>query len=670
MKRAPIAALSASLILLSSCVLSTGHNSVPSSLSLAEANAIQQRLMSSYYAERGKGAPAGVTRALSPFLPSASASKATIPVNRGPILFSAAPPTYSNYPEPGQTTTFTKTLAATTATFKVYDITATTVFASGDPRRNYVEEYYVADVTDNPGWSTTTSDLTTGWALAAFNGTWDVKDPIVAPDGTSSTGWRWNQAARKQMVLSFQDGTTRTETIQSSSDPSSGGRKLATAAFDINGSLDLAQAFLPAATTDPSILYSSVVTYYVSPGPGYNYWFWAGNEAKTILGVRYYTERADTGNNTYTSYTASFEKTVSELTTSGGTYVGTVTGVFTGAKFDSLAESVLRQQVVYGLNGAQNGPTGSGLITTNMQTRVVNIAGQKDFYLTQLSSDYATLSNAANTRYTPTGTVSEVLAADPSTLAFTRNQQTSPSAGTIPYAVATVDTSGLGALATVYTSITEQTATASNPAAPVSNLLSGGTAVASFNGQQAMGNIIAPAAATVTQSMGKTGSVEAWIYISQLTDTAGIVHKGTAVDFSDECFSLQGWGAGGQMAIVLDYPGSSSYDMVASTINLNQGRWYYLVATWDTVGAKTIKLYINGVLNNSGATAGSVSSSGYKTNSSAVLVGSQLPSIYNSTWGYFGFNGRITGVNVYASVLDPTTITSRFNTYKGQTATW
>src|SRR5208283_4343448 len=117
------------------------------------------------------------------------------------------------------------------------------------------------------------------------DGLWTIDDFIVV---FRAGHWVADLSARKSMVLTFQDGSTRTETIISSS--LAGGPKFPASAFNINGSLDLSQASIPTTTTDPNVMYSTIVQYYVTPSTNPNFWFWTGSNNQTILGIRYYTE--------------------------------------------------------------------------------------------------------------------------------------------------------------------------------------------------------------------------------------------------------------------------------------------------------------------------------------------------------------------------------------------
>ncbi len=65
-----------------------------------------------------------------------------------------------------------------------------------------------------------------------------------------------------------------------------------------------------------------------------------------------------------------------------------------------------------------------------------------------------------------------------------------------------------------------------------------------------------------------------------------------------------------------------------------------------------------------------VSTAGVRHDTDQVLLGSQLPSIYSSSYGYFGLNGKIVGVNITPSALTAAQILTNYNTYKGSTGSW
>jgi hypothetical protein len=53
-----------------------------------------------------------------------------------------------------------------------------------------------------------------------------------------------------------------------------------------------------------------------------------------------------------------------------------------------------------------------------------------------------------------------------------------------------------------------------------------------------------------------------------------------------------------------------------------------------------------------------------------MMVGSQIPSSYDSTYGYFGLNGKIVGVNISQTPMSAADILAKYNTYAGSTASW
>jgi hypothetical protein len=629
-------------------------NPTPGTVTASDMASFQKVFMSSYYAERG-GVPAGA-RGLTPFLkiaPPAEAAGARTTINTAGLtdahFASLSPKTFVNYPEPGQSTTFT--ITTKDAANKVYDITATTTYASDDLRKTYVEEYYVMD--GNPTFPG-----------VGANTTWGPEDAIVRLSGST---WVQDQKARVQQVLTFTDGTTRTETIVSQTDA---GSHPTFNPFPVTDSLDFGQAFVPVTpASDPTVVFSSVVIYYITPSVNTNYWFWQGTQAKTILGIRYYTETKLSPGTVqgFNSYTVSFEKTVDTLTTTGGSYTTTLQTVFAGSQFSTLAETVLRQKVTYDLDnvGTGNIILSTGSKTTNMKTRVADITSQAGFYLTQTNDNFVQLSADASNVYTPTGAVAEIIAGTPA--AYLNLRTLHGATGTQDLATNSV---GTGDLAILYTSIVEGNGVVLTGSTVPSNVQPTGV-LWTYNGTQGttMQSATVPA-------LGNTGTVEAWVYIDQLTDTGGIVHKGELPDFSDEAWSLQFWGNQGQIAWVIDRPtsGGAQYDLLTSKINLNTKKWYYLVATWDaTANPKYNKLYINGVENNTmvpsynGTTWNPEADAG---NNKKVIVGSQLPVQYNTTYGYFGFNGKINGVNVSASPMSAATVASNYATYVLQTANW
>jgi hypothetical protein len=231
---------------LASCNLFFGQSSA-GTITAGDIAKFQKVFMSSYAAERG--GTGGGSKALAPFnasaISSSSGSKATVPVNQfqNNSFLGLSPSSFADYPEPGQTTSFT--ISKYDAANNVYDIIATTTYSPGDGRKNYVEEYYVRDIGKNGSgfFDTSTPDLH-----------WTVDDPIVKWTGA----WVQDQKARVRQVLTITDGTTRAETILSQTDYSLVTPAPKFASFDVNGSLSFGQVFIPA-TDSTAVFYSIVI---------------------------------------------------------------------------------------------------------------------------------------------------------------------------------------------------------------------------------------------------------------------------------------------------------------------------------------------------------------------------------------------------------------------------
>jgi hypothetical protein len=625
----------------------SGSETLDGTVSTTDLANYQKSFMSSYYAERG-GIALGA-KALTPFWrdeAKAAINVAYLTTTSFTALVASTSNSIANYPEINQTTSFTVTKSD--AAYNVYDVVAITMYPAADDRAKYLEEYYVRDIGKNSSGYFDTAE---------HDGIWTVDDPIVEYVGGA---WVQNQSARVRQTLYFDDGTVRSETIVRQSDSIS--NPVHFAAFDVSGSLDFSQTFYPA--TDANALFSSIVIYKVTPARSYSFWFWSGSSSQTILGVRYYTEFKDAAK--YYGYTICFEKTLSEYITATESFPSTMTTVFVGSKHDTLAESVLRQKTVWDLDASGNAKLSTAVKTTNMKSRVVDVTGRKDFYVTQLDTDYSTLSGwDTTTIYVPTGSAEETLAADASKLTYLETRGTIENAGGTTIPIAT-ENPGTGDVATLYASLTNGVYEASTTTATPTGGLQGTNSAWTFDGATKGTQITSSS----SYELSTTGSVETWIYMNSIVDTAGIVHKGVAADFSDECYSLQLWGSSGTLAIVLDAPGTgNSYDLVTSKKNLNKAAWYHIVATWDTVSAKNICLYVNGSLSNS-ATPSTIAAAGVRNNTSDIVIGSQLPSKYSTLYGYFSFDGKIVGTKIYGTALTAAEVKANYDAYKSLTTGW
>jgi hypothetical protein len=359
-----------------------------------------------------------------------------------------------------------------------------------------------------------------------------------------------------------------------------------------------------------------------------------------------------------------YEKAVSSLTTSGGAFTSMLGSIFVGSVQNTLGESVLRQKIVY--NATFDGSTSTytiqrsgGQKTTKMKSHVVNITGLQDFELSRMNDEAAQLTNAyGQTLAIPSAEAAEIAVESPANPVLTQTQITNPDGMTIP-----TFAQGITDLATLYSSIVEgtYTRTVTND---VPGTLDPVNAELTFNGTQGT-----PVASGMYDDLTTKGTVEAWVYIDTLTDTAGIVHKGIQHDFSDEAYSLQFYGNLGQIAFATVKQGPYDYDLVTSSLRLTPKKWYYLVGTWDTtIPTKTIKLYVNGAQNASATMTKCLT--GAYPGGGPLIIGSQYMDLDQSINGYYGFNGKINGVKVSNTAKSASDILSDYNTYKGSTSSW
>jgi hypothetical protein len=93
-----------------------------------------------------------------------------------------------------------------------------------------------------------------------------------------------------------------------------------------------------------------------------------------------------------------------------------------------------------------------------------------------------------------------------------------------------------------------------------------------------------------------------------------------------------------------------------SVINLELNRWYHLAALYDGT-SRTMKLYINGVLDSQ------VGNVGYSTNSSPMTVGVDFLDTLNSNQAARYFNGQIGEVRVWTTARSATQIQEDMNNH-------
>lgn len=575
-------------------------------------------------------------------------SRATVPV--WPSARTFVDGTISDYPEQGLTTNYTVTVED--AGLNIYRIVSTTVYpVSNTLVDTYIEEYLVEDMADI--------------------GVWDFNDPVVDAVYTA------DPLAREKMELHFDDGTVRYEQIVMLTWGSDG-----FAAFDINSSLSYPDFAFP--STDANAEFSSIVVYRQDISESHSYWFWEGTVSGALLGVRFYTEHFVDGGAYYKGTMAVYERAVQTYVSSGGDFTDQLTDIFVGSEHTTLAESVLRKEVLFDVVNGSMVPTAIGGNTV-MRTHIVDTAGLEntDFLIQLLNDDAAVFDDWDNAPYhIPSGTTADEIEAAIPASELTVDLYSENPDGSLMLLLGSVNPADGSDLATLYRSIID--GFADNVITPGNDIVTEDlpptpdgedqtvvmetTGVAEFdttNGYEVPGSATAPALNPDT-----SGTVEAWVYVNKHEDTAGIVHKGIETDFSDEGYSLQFWGKRGNVAFALADQNPYDFRVVSSGLRLNTGKWYYLAGRWD-VSTIYLDIYYNDK-------NGNTKSKHYTTSntigvpfadSGPLVIGSQFVEAFGRA-GYYGFDGKINGVVVSTYTKDTTELETFYDNQKSKTNTW
>lgn len=646
MKRTTLLTVVLTIMFAASC---TFNSTPPSTIADVDVTSFQRSIMTTFDILNGSAVQAD--RALTPFnvvASSAAQSRATVPVwNLTPasldlsnVAGGSANGTKSDYPEIGQTSSWT--VEGTTVT-DVYLVKMTTTFPVGDLRDNQAEWYFIKDVEPK--------------------GLWTNDESIVDASGTISIS---NANFRIRNELTFDDGSIQSEKILDTTS--------LFAAFDVNGGLDYPGAFIPVA--DPAAKYSSVVVYTRTFTNAPNYSFWSGNQVKTIVGVRYYTETFNTDHTVLTGSMIVFEKAITSLYSLDGDFLNVNSSLFlptlAGTSDQAmLALTVIRQASTYAVTNYVNASSytldynaSSNTRDTRAKTRVVNIPAQQDNYITLINDEAASISTAYETMWIPTGDDPAIInLATATTVDVKSTKEVVSTDGSAPVSIVTNTPSG--DLGTLYVSIEAGAVSSSIPLTnDIANDLSGTGDIKQFTGNQGY-QLPLPASSYATTK----GTVQAWVYPNvPVSDTPGLVHAGVKSDFSDELWTLQFMGANTVPVFGLAAQSPYKYDLVTGTKKLNTGKWSYVVATWD-LAANSMKMYINGRAQGSASFRNVTTASSFATDS-PVIIGSQFFDSTKVLPGYYGFNGKINGVLIDSRVWSATEISNFYATNKGNTANW
>ncbi len=147
------------------------------------------------------------------------------------------------------------------------------------------------------------------------------------------------------------------------------------------------------------------------------------------------------------------------------------------------------------------------------------------------------------------------------------------------------------------------------------------------------------------------GTLEAYVYVNSHRPFAGLIHKGSLNDFSDESYTLQFWGTDGTLLISL-VNAEGERQMLFSRKKLETGRWHHVAATWN---ADSINLYIDGESDASEADK----VGGSAPCNTEVIIGAQLPELYSTEWGHLCLDGLLDEVRILPEALSAAEIRTR-----------
>ena len=154
-------------------------------------------------------------------------------------------------------------------------------------------------------------------------------------------------------------------------------------------------------------------------------------------------------------------------------------------------------------------------------------------------------------------------------------------------------------------------------------------------------------------------AIEVWVYPYSNIAAAGIVHKGTELDYSDESYSLQ-YNQPGQVAIILTNENDKHTYIISNEERLAVNEWHHIVITWDLTN---VWMYIDGVevtdnlyYQNGWKSSLPADFAPIKQSDGDLMIGSQIPYSYR-------FDGIIDNVMLYSRVLDATEVSEKYNEF-------
>jgi hypothetical protein len=161
--------------------------------------------------------------------------------------------------------------------------------------------------------------------------------------------------------------------------------------------------------------------------------------------------------------------------------------------------------------------------------------------------------------------------------------------------------------------------------------------------------------ADASNDLTHQGTIEAWLKPNTNVAWAGIVHKGTQSDWSDEGYSFQYDGSG---QLTLAMTSEAGQTILVHTLHvLATGVWSHVAVTWDE---DEVHLYVNGVDMVSGINVGFTSTVTtiaenypFRSSSGDVVVGTQAP---GNPWR---FDGTMSDIRIYSRYMEQSEVLER-----------
>jgi len=160
-----------------------------------------------------------------------------------------------------------------------------------------------------------------------------------------------------------------------------------------------------------------------------------------------------------------------------------------------------------------------------------------------------------------------------------------------------------------------------------------------------------------TNDLTNHGTIEAWLKPDVNVNWAGIIHKGTESDWSDEAYSFQYDGSKQLMLAMTSEAGQLI--LVRTQHVLTTGTWSYVVVTWDE---DEVHIYVNGVDVVDKITEGFSSTETtiadnypFKSSDGDIVVGTQIP---GNPWR---FDGVMSDIKIYDRYMEQSEVLDNYN---------